>query len=52
MSVSLSDVKDPREGLGQGDHGRAAGVTGEKSVHMGPLLELSRGRVSWLGHAR
>ena len=46
MSVSLSDAKDPREGLGQGDHGGAAGVAGEKSVHMGPLLELSR------GHAR
>ena len=52
MSVSLSDAKDPREGLGQGDHGGAAGVAGEKSVHMGPLLELSRGRVRWLGHAR
>ena len=37
MSVSLSDAKDPREGLGQGDHGGAAGVAGEKSVHMGPL---------------
>ena len=52
MAACLSGVKALREGLGWGDCEGAAGAAGEKSclpgVHVGPLLEPSQGRVSWM----